>query len=89
MAAGLPVVTTRSGTVPETVINGVTGFVVEKNNVEELARALLILLEDDDRREAMGRAGRRRMFQHFLWDVIAEDMRARYEALSQPKTVVA
>jgi glycosyltransferase involved in cell wall biosynthesis len=89
MAAGLPVVTTRSGTVPETVIDGTTGFVVEKNSVEALARGLLILLEDDDRREAMGRAGRRRMFQHFLWDSIAEDMRVRYEALSQPKTVVA
>ncbi len=83
MASGLPVVTTRSGTVPEIVINGTTGFVVEKNNVEELARALLMMLEDDNRREAMGRAGRRRMFQHFLWDTIAEDMRVRYEALCQ------
>jgi glycosyltransferase involved in cell wall biosynthesis len=48
MAAGLPVVTSRSGTVPETLMDGVTGFVVEKNNVEELAQALLLLLRDDN-----------------------------------------
>ena len=84
MAAGLPVVTSRSGTVPEIVMDGVTGFVVEKNNVEELAQALLLLLRDDDRREAMGRAGRRRVLQYFSWDAIAQGMRDRYEALRKP-----
>jgi glycosyltransferase involved in cell wall biosynthesis len=84
MAAGLPVVTSRSGTVPETVMDGVTGFVVEKNNVEELAQALLLLLRDDDRREAMGRAGRRRVLQYFSWDAIAQGLRDRYESLRKP-----
>jgi glycosyltransferase involved in cell wall biosynthesis len=84
MAAGCPVVTSRSGTVPETVINGTTGFVVEKNNVDELAQALLMLLKDDDRREAMGRAARRRALQYFSWDAVAEGMRERYETLSKP-----
>jgi glycosyltransferase involved in cell wall biosynthesis len=84
MAAGLPVVTSRSGTVPETVMDGVTGFVVEKNDVEELAQALLLLLRDDDRRESMGRAGRRRVLQYFSWDAIAEGLRDRYEALRKP-----
>jgi glycosyltransferase involved in cell wall biosynthesis len=84
MAAGLPVVTSRSGTVPETVINGTTGFVVDKNSVEELAQALLMLLKDDDRREAMGRAARRRALQYFSWDAVAEGMRERYETLCKP-----
>jgi glycosyltransferase involved in cell wall biosynthesis len=84
MAAGLPVVTSRSGTVPETVMDGVTGFVVEKNSVEELAQALLLLLRDDDRREAMGRAGRRRVLQYFSWDAIAQGLRDRYETLRKP-----
>jgi glycosyltransferase involved in cell wall biosynthesis len=75
--------------VPETVINGSTGFVVEKNNVEELAQAMLMLLKDDDRREAMGRAGRRRVMQHFTWDAIADGMRNRYETLSKPAMKLA
>ncbi len=81
MAAGLPVVTSRSGTLVETVIDGKTGILVEKNNATELAAALLSLVEDDDRREAMGRAGRRRALRHFTWDRIAEGMHARYLAL--------
>ncbi len=81
MAAGLPVVTSRSGTVTETVLDGKTGFLVDKNNAEELAEALLVLLNDDDRREAMGRAGRLRAMGFFTWDRIAEGMQARYESL--------
>jgi glycosyltransferase involved in cell wall biosynthesis len=89
MAAGTPVVTSRSGTVPETVINGTTGLVVEKNNVEELTQALLMLLNDDERREAMGRAGRRRVMRQFTWDAIAEGMRTRYETLVRASVEVA
>ncbi|MGC2398586.1 MAG: glycosyltransferase family 4 protein [Acidobacteriaceae bacterium] len=81
MAAGLPVVTSRSGTVPETVIDGVTGFIVEKNNVEGMARALLLLLRNDDLRETMGRAGRQRVLQCFTWDAIAQELHDRYERL--------
>ena len=83
MAAGLPVVASRSGTVVETVTDGVTGFLVEKNNAEELAQALLVLLKDDAGREAMGRAGRRRALQHFTWERVAEGMFSRYQALQQ------
>jgi glycosyltransferase involved in cell wall biosynthesis len=81
MAAGLPVVTSRSGTVMETVVDGKTGYLVEKNNAAELAEALLVLLKDDKRREAMGRAGRRRALGHFSWDAIAEGMHTRYQTL--------
>jgi glycosyltransferase involved in cell wall biosynthesis len=75
------VVTSRSGTVMETVVDGKTGYLVEKNNAAELAHALLLLLKDDARREAMGRAGRRRALGHFSWNAIAEGMHARYETL--------
>jgi glycosyltransferase involved in cell wall biosynthesis len=81
MAAGLPVVATRSGTVEETVAHGVTGFLVEKNNVGELAHALLLLLKDDARRETMGRAARRRVLKHFTWSRVAAGMYTRYEEL--------
>jgi glycosyltransferase involved in cell wall biosynthesis len=81
MAAGTAVVASRSGTVVETVVDGETGYLVEKNNVEQLAERLLSLLKDDARREAMGRAGRRRAIGRFSWANIAENMRVRYEAL--------
>jgi glycosyltransferase involved in cell wall biosynthesis len=67
--------------VEETVVHGVTGFLVEKNNVGELAQALLLLLKDDARRETMGRAGRRRVLKHFTWSQVAAGMYTRYEEL--------
>jgi glycosyltransferase involved in cell wall biosynthesis len=81
MAAGLPVVASRSGAVTETVVEGQTGFLVEKNDADELAKALLVLLNDDSLREAMGRAGRRRAFQHFTWFQVAKQMHARYDEM--------
>ena len=81
MAAGLPVVSSRSGTLVETVVDGKTGLLVEKNNPEELADALLRLLKDEDLREAMGRAGRQRVMGQFTWDRIAKGMHTRYSIL--------
>jgi glycosyltransferase involved in cell wall biosynthesis len=86
MAAGLPVVASRSGTVEETVVQGLTGFLVEKNDAEELAQGMLLLLKDDACREAMGRAGRRRVLKHFTWSRVAAGMYERYEQLCKPVT---
>jgi glycosyltransferase involved in cell wall biosynthesis len=86
MAAGLPVVASRSGTVEETVVHGLTGFLVDKNNAGELAQALLLLLKCDGLREAMGRAGRRRVLKHFTWSRVAAGMYTRYEQLCDRET---
>ncbi len=86
MAAGLPIVASRSGTVEETVVQGLTGFLVEKHDAEELAEALLILLRNDALREAMGRAGRRRVLKHFTWSRVAAGMYTRYEQLCGGET---
>jgi glycosyltransferase involved in cell wall biosynthesis len=59
-----------------------TGFIVEKNDAQQLAQALLQLLEDDALRETMGRAGRERALAYFTWDKVAETMLRRYQALS-------
>jgi glycosyltransferase involved in cell wall biosynthesis len=81
MAAGLPVVSSRSGTLVETVVDGSTGILVEKDDPVGLADALLRLLKDDDLREAMGRAGRQRVMGQFTWDRIAKGMHRRYTLL--------
>ena len=83
MASGLPVVATRSGTMVETVIDGKTGILVEKNNAEQLAQAMLFLLADADKRERMGSAGRQRALQYFTAARIGQRMHARYRALCE------
>jgi glycosyltransferase involved in cell wall biosynthesis len=82
MASGAPVVATRSGGVVETVKDRETGFIVEKNDAPQMARALLKLLEDDALRESMGEAGRERALTYFTWEKVARDMFRRYQTLS-------
>jgi glycosyltransferase involved in cell wall biosynthesis len=60
MAAGLPVVATAVGGVPECVDDGVTGLLVPARDPQSFADALTALLDDPERRRAMGEAGRAR-----------------------------
>ncbi len=65
MAAGLPVVSTREGGIPDEVEDGVTGILCGKGDPAGLAVALRRLMEDEALRARMGRAGRdryRRLF---------------------------
>lgn len=64
-AAGLPVVVSTNGGLPETVLHGETGFVVTEGDINGIADALTRLLSDAAMREQMGRAGRARVLQDF------------------------
>jgi glycosyltransferase involved in cell wall biosynthesis len=81
MAAGVPVVATRSGAIPETVKDKETGFLVSKNDPRALAEGILKLLHDDDLRGKMGRAARDRVHRNFTWDRVAEKMYKCYSDL--------
>jgi glycosyltransferase involved in cell wall biosynthesis len=73
MAFGLPIVATKAGGIPEAVEDGVTGRVVPARNPSRLAEALLELLEDAERRTAMGKAGRAAFEQRFIVDRMVEN----------------
>ena len=68
-ACGKPVVVGRSGGAPETVEDGVTGFVVDVESPDALAEAVLRLLADPALRKRMGEAGRRRVENEYNWTV--------------------
>jgi glycosyltransferase involved in cell wall biosynthesis len=65
MAAGRPVVATRVGGVPDAVIEGETGYMVEAGDHAAFGERLARLLTDPDRRERMGRAGYEIAARHF------------------------
>jgi glycosyltransferase involved in cell wall biosynthesis len=56
--AGVPVVAYAVGGVPELVRDGETGLLVEKGDVDGLARCVLKLLDDESERAAMGERAR-------------------------------
>jgi glycosyltransferase involved in cell wall biosynthesis len=58
MAAGLPVVASATGGLPEAVDDGVTGLLVEPGQAASLADAIARLVADADLRSRMGAAGR-------------------------------
>jgi glycogen synthase len=78
MGCGTPVVASRVGGIPEVVVDGETGWLVEPGDPASLGRTLRHALEDGERGRRMGAAGRRRVEQHFAWDRIAERTMAVY-----------
>ena len=61
----IPVVSTNISGIPELIENGKEGFLVEPKNVEQLANAIKILLQDEDMRTKMGKSGRKKIEEKF------------------------
>jgi glycosyltransferase involved in cell wall biosynthesis len=73
-AAGLPVVASRIGGIPDTVEDGVSGVLVTPGDDEQLARALIDLATDQQRRRRMGEAGLVRAKSTFDATLVARQM---------------
>jgi len=86
MAAGLPVVATRVGGVPEVVVDGVTGFLVPPRQPKALAQAIVRLLVDPDLAKSMGASGRERAESMFDARVTAERTVQVYRDVLASKT---
>jgi glycosyltransferase involved in cell wall biosynthesis len=65
MAMGKPLVASASGAVPEIVLDGETGLLVQPGDSQAFAAAITSLLRDPDRATLLGAAGRRRVEQRF------------------------
>jgi glycosyltransferase involved in cell wall biosynthesis len=65
MAAGLPVVSTRTMGADEAIEDGRSGILVPVGDPRALAAAIVALTNDPARRAAMGRAARARILEHF------------------------
>ena len=87
MACETAVVASRVGGIPEIVVEGETGFLVDYEPertdefTTELAEKIRLLLEDPTRADAMGEAGRTRVLSHFGWPAIAQKTVALYEGV--------
>lgn len=77
-ASGVPVVVSNAGGLPETVSAGKSGLVFENGNAGQLADAVLSIVGNADRRQAMGAAAREWVMGTFSWDVIAAQLERTY-----------
>jgi alpha-maltose-1-phosphate synthase len=87
MACETAVVASRVGGIPEIVVDGESGFLVDYDPLDAerftsaLAERIDSLLRDEPRAAAMGKAGRRRVVDKFGWPAIAATTATLYDAL--------
>jgi glycosyltransferase involved in cell wall biosynthesis len=81
MAAGKPVVGTRTGGIPEVVNNGETGLLVPPADPDRLAEAIVELLRDPAKRQRMGEAGWVRVRGQFTLERMIDGTRNVYREL--------
>jgi glycosyltransferase involved in cell wall biosynthesis len=82
MAAGRPVVARRVGALPETIVHGETGLLLDDSRPESIAHALETVLADPERGRAMGAAGRCRVAAAFGRDRYVDDVERLYRSLA-------
>jgi phosphatidylinositol alpha-1,6-mannosyltransferase len=70
-ACGLPVIAGDSGGAPDAVLEGQTGLVVDGTQKSEVALAVVELLLDPERSQAMGIRGREWIIQEWRWEIWA------------------
>jgi len=80
-ASGKPTIGGRSGGVIEAVADGVTGLLVDGDDVARIADAIVHLASDPARRASLGRAGRQRVQDAFTWSTGAATLRELHLAL--------
>ena len=73
----------ESGGNPESVVDGETGFLVERGNASALAEAIICLLSDEDLRKTMGKAAYRRAVELLSWERAAENLIQLYEEINR------
>jgi glycosyltransferase involved in cell wall biosynthesis len=78
MACGIPAICTDVASMPEVVVEGVTGFVVPPNNPAALCEKLCWLRDHPAEAAQMGAAARRHVVENFTWPVVVRRCLAVY-----------
>jgi phosphatidyl-myo-inositol dimannoside synthase len=76
-AAGKPVVATMAGGVPDGVVGGESGILVQVGDYQGMTTAIVTLLKDSRMASKLGEGGRQRAANHFDWTIIV----GRYQAV--------
>ncbi len=80
MACARPVIVSRSGGLVESVINNVTGYIIDRDNPQQLADRLIQLLGDPALRQRMGEAGREHVECNFSRQRMVEQTVRLYQS---------
>jgi glycogen synthase len=79
MACERPVVSTRVGGIPDVVVEGETGLLVQPGDAGKLAEAINSILSRPEWGERMGKEGRKRVLSQFTWPKVADETLSFYK----------
>jgi len=79
MACGAAVISSNGGALPEVV--GDAGVIVPKGDRKALAAAIAELLDNPEKRQSLGEAGRQRILETFCWDKAAQQFTRYYQRM--------
>lgn len=82
MAAGLPIVSTAAGGVPELLQNGNQGFIVQPGHAEQLSEAMVTVLKNPELRQTMGAAAAARAKEKFDVSAMVRAYEELYDEVS-------
>jgi glycosyltransferase involved in cell wall biosynthesis len=81
MASNVPVVVSQVGGMTDIVRHEDNGLFVEPGNTEQLARAILDVLKNDQKRDRLTQSGRASLTDRFSWDAVANRLLTLYDAV--------
>jgi glycosyltransferase involved in cell wall biosynthesis len=85
-AAGVPIIASRAGGMPEAVSDGVSGVLIQPGDVTALVVSLRRLLDDEALRRQMGEAGRKRILSEFSVEAMVKGNLAVYTTVLKQHT---
>jgi glycosyltransferase involved in cell wall biosynthesis len=81
MRAGLPIVASHVGGIPEALVEGECGYMVPARDPAKLAASVVRLLKSEETRAAFGRAAQERWRNHFRIDTMMAQVETFFMAL--------
>jgi glycosyltransferase involved in cell wall biosynthesis len=88
LASGIPIVSTSVGGVPEVIENGVSGFLVDSRNPDQIAGKVMQLLTDGSLREKMGKAALMAYESRFTVKEMVDQYERLYDRCLRRKVLV-
>ena len=79
MAHKLPIVATNIGAIPDLVFEGKSGYLVEPNNSQQLARRIMDLMHAPEKCREFGEHGHKHFWNGYTWEGIGLRMRENIE----------
>ncbi len=81
MAAGVPVVGTKVGGIPDFLQDGQTGLFCEVGNPKDIAEKIMNIVDDEDLKNTLTKNGSELVSETYSWDLVARKMKHMFEKI--------